>query len=79
MTAQTETLNVSRRQIMIGALGLSFAFVAGRIDIADAAITAAQMTGKSISPWVSIAADGTIYFTSEDGKLYALGAAAGSQ
>ena len=60
MTAQTETLTVSRRQIMIGALGLSFAFVAGRIDIADAAITAAQMTGKSISPWVSIAADGTI-------------------
>src|SRR5262245_1744787 len=55
-TAALET-NVSRRQVMIGALGLSFAFVASRVD---AAVTAWSMTGKSWSPWVSIAPDGTI-------------------
>src|SRR5882672_8101468 len=59
MTAHLDT-SVSRREIMIGALGLTFAFVTTRVDIAQAAVTAARMTGKSISPWVSIAPDGTI-------------------
>src|SRR5688572_7854017 len=48
---------LSRRQVMIGVLGLSFAIVASRIE---AAVTATSMTGKSLSPWVSIAADGSI-------------------
>src|ERR1700682_4444949 len=69
MTEHSKTLTVSRRQIMIGVLGLSFAFVAGRTGIADAAITAAQMTGKSISPWVSIAADGTISIMSPAAEM----------
>src|ERR1700693_2164025 len=50
---------LSRRQVMIGALGLSVAFALSRIDVADAAV-ATEMTGKSLSPWVSIAPDGSI-------------------
>ena len=48
---------LSRRQVMIGAAGLSFAFALGR---ADAAVLAATRTGQALSPWVSIAPDGTI-------------------
>jgi isoquinoline 1-oxidoreductase beta subunit len=49
---------VSRRQVMIGAAGLSFAIaLCGR---ARAAIVAAERTGTALSPWVSIATDGTI-------------------
>src|ERR1700687_4195516 len=49
---------LSRRQIMIGAAGLSFAIVLrGR---ADAAVLAAERTGKALSPWISIGTDGTI-------------------
>src|SRR5256885_13453622 len=50
---------VSRRQVMIGAAGLTFAVVLPRIDDAFAAAPATEMTGKSLSPWVSIASDGT--------------------
>src|SRR5215475_6063684 len=56
----TDRLNVSltRRQIMIGAAGLSFAVaVNGR---AAAALLAADAGGRAFSPWVSIAPDGTI-------------------
>jgi isoquinoline 1-oxidoreductase subunit beta len=49
---------LSRRQVMIGAAGLSFALVLGRH--ADAAVASAEATGKALSPWVSIAPDGTI-------------------
>src|SRR5205085_12292976 len=49
---------VSRRQVMIGAAGLSFALAwRGR---ADAAVLAAEKTGKVLSPWVSIAPDDTV-------------------
>ncbi len=49
---------ISRRQVMIGAAGLSFAFaLRGR---ANAAVVAAQRTGKEMSPWVSIAPNGDI-------------------
>src|SRR5688572_19988414 len=49
---------LSRRQVMIGAAGFSFAFaLPGR---ASGSILAASRTGKAISPWVSIANDGTI-------------------
>src|SRR5215510_9558467 len=60
MTAHDRTINVTRRDVMIGALGLTFAFATTRLDIAKAAVTAREMTGKSISPWVSIAPDGSI-------------------
>ena len=49
---------VSRRQVMIGAAGLSFAIALG--DRADAAVFASERTGTAMSPWVSIAPDGTI-------------------
>jgi isoquinoline 1-oxidoreductase beta subunit len=49
---------LSRRQVMIGAAGLSFAVgLGGR---AGAAVLAPERTGQSISPWVSIAPDGSI-------------------
>ena len=49
---------VSRRQVMIGAAGLSFAIALG--GRADAAVVAGERTGQALSPWVSIAPDGTI-------------------
>src|SRR2546426_9119899 len=49
---------LSRRQVMIGAAGLSFAVALGRR--AGAATLAPERTGKALSPWVSIAGDGTI-------------------
>src|SRR6516162_10945301 len=51
--------SISRRQVMIGAAGLSFAFVLGT-PLARAASFATERTGKALSPWVSIAPDGTI-------------------
>src|SRR5262249_48750784 len=61
----TNRLNArpSRRQVMIGAAGLTFAFAlgaAGRGKGAAAAVPAAEPTGKALSPGVSIAPDGTI-------------------
>ena len=49
---------LSRRQVMIGAAGMTFA-IAGA-GHADAAILAAERTGAAVNPWVSIATDGTI-------------------
>src|SRR5712691_2462757 len=51
---------LSRRQVMIGAAGLTFAVALARLDDALAAAPAAEMSGRSLSPWVSIASDGTI-------------------
>src|SRR5262245_12958113 len=49
---------MSRRQVMIGAAGLSFALaISGR---ADAALIATDRSGQAFNPWVSIAPDGTI-------------------
>src|SRR5262245_17656810 len=50
---------LSRRQVMIGAAGLSFAVALGR-SAAEAAVLAGERAGKAMSPWVSIAPDGTI-------------------
>src|SRR5438128_10671084 len=52
------TTPLSRRQVMIGAAGLSFA-IALRGG-AEAAVLAAERVGQELSPWVSIASDGTI-------------------
>src|SRR5215470_12264569 len=51
---------VSRRQVMTGAAGLTFAIALGRLDGATAAVPASDTQGKALSPWVSIAPDGTI-------------------
>src|SRR6266851_386377 len=50
---------LSRRHVMLGAAGLSFAMALDG-PLARAATLASERTGRSISPWVSIAADGTI-------------------
>jgi isoquinoline 1-oxidoreductase subunit beta len=50
--------NISRRQVMFGAAGLSFAIAFG--GRADAAAVASEPVGKVMNPWVSIASDGTI-------------------
>src|SRR5262245_19618003 len=50
---------LSRRQMMIGAAGLSFA-VAFEGAAARAAVLAGERAGRPLSPWVSIAPDGTI-------------------
>jgi isoquinoline 1-oxidoreductase subunit beta len=51
--------SVSRRQVMVGAAGLTFA-VALSGKAARAASVASERAGKALSPWVSIAPDGTI-------------------
>ena len=58
----TEVLRaaISRRQVMTGAAGLTFAIALSGGDPAAAAIPAGEIQGKSLSPWVSIAPDGTI-------------------
>jgi isoquinoline 1-oxidoreductase subunit beta len=51
--------SISRRQVMVGAAGLTFAVaLAGKA--ARAASLASERAGKALSPWVSIAPDGTI-------------------
>src|SRR6266567_4715739 len=60
MTEHPFTMHVSRRQVMTGAAGLTFALALGRIDGATAAVPAAEMQGKALSLWVSITPDGTI-------------------
>jgi hypothetical protein len=41
---------VSRRQVMTGAAGLTFAIALSRGDLAAAAVPAGEMQGKSLSP-----------------------------
>src|SRR5438132_1092728 len=60
MTEHPFTMHVSRRQVMTGAAGLTFAIALGRMDGAAAAVPASETQGKALSPWVSIAPDGTI-------------------
>src|SRR3954468_24225128 len=52
----TKASDLSRRQVMIGAAGLSFALALGQ----RAAAIAGEASAKSLSPWVSIDRDGTI-------------------
>jgi isoquinoline 1-oxidoreductase beta subunit len=51
---------LSRRQVMVGAAGLSFAVAVGVDRRAVGAVLASDRSGKALSPWVSIADDGTI-------------------
>jgi isoquinoline 1-oxidoreductase subunit beta len=56
---RTFPMPVSRRQIMIGAAGLSFAIALGG-GAADAVAVVDERSGLALTPWVSIAPDGTI-------------------
>src|SRR3981189_2091955 len=62
MTKHIGSLNtrLSRRQVMTGAAGLTFAIALGVNGRAQAAALAPTRAGKALSPWVSIADDGTI-------------------
>ncbi len=61
MTQQIErNAGLSRRQVMTGAAGLTFAVALGVNGRAAAAVLAGERAGKALSPWVSIAGDGTI-------------------
>jgi isoquinoline 1-oxidoreductase subunit beta len=51
---------LSRRQVMTGAAGLTFAFAIDRRGTAAAAALEGEATGISLSPWVSIARNGMI-------------------
>src|ERR1700751_5064884 len=51
---------LARRQVMIGAAGLSFAVALGVDRYASGAVLGTERTGKGLSPWVNIAEDGTI-------------------
>src|SRR3954471_19819492 len=59
---------LSRRQVMTGALGLSFAFTLDN-PFARAATLADERAGKALSPWVSIAPDGTITIMSAAAEM----------
>jgi isoquinoline 1-oxidoreductase beta subunit len=59
---------LSRRQVMTGALGLSFAFALDN-PLARAATLANERAGKALSPWVSIAPDGTITIMSAAAEM----------
>src|SRR3954462_14533719 len=56
------SMHITRRRLMVGAAGLTFALTLGRS--AGPAMRAEPVAGKRISPWVSIAPDGTIYIMS---------------
>src|SRR5262245_28179564 len=59
IAANSPQAALSRRQVMIGAAGLSFAVALGR-SAAQAAVLAGERAGKAISPWVSLSPDGTV-------------------
>src|SRR2546423_8131456 len=62
MTKHIRSLNtrLSRRQVMTGAAGLTFAIALGADSRTRAATPASARSGKALSPWVSITPDGTI-------------------
>ena len=62
MTKHISSVNSqpSRRHVMIGAAGLTFAIAIGAGTRARAAALSGIRAGKALSPWVSIAEDGTI-------------------
>src|ERR1700756_6074693 len=51
---------ISRRQLMIGAAGLTFAIAFDGGSKSDAAAPGGEASGVSLSPWASIAPDGTV-------------------
>ena len=51
---------VSRRQVMTGVAGLTFAIALDRSGFCEAAELAGTTNGASLSPWVTIAPDGAI-------------------
>jgi isoquinoline 1-oxidoreductase beta subunit len=59
----------SRRDFMVGAAGLSFAFAFGPGDDAAAAVIGPDGSGKAMSPWVAISTDGTVSIMSPAAEM----------
>src|SRR3954465_4201840 len=57
---RSASVSMSRRQVMVGVAGLSFAVAFGKNGSGVAAALANERAGKALSPWVSITPDGTI-------------------
>src|SRR4051794_24047348 len=57
---RSASVSMSRREVMVGVAGLSFAVAFGKSGSAVAAALATEHAGKALSPWVSITPDGTI-------------------
>jgi isoquinoline 1-oxidoreductase subunit beta len=57
----------SRRDVMIGAAGCTFAFAIG--DAANAAVLGPEGPGKAMSPWVTIATDDTVAIMSPAAEM----------
>src|SRR4051794_37698298 len=57
---RSASVSMSRRQVMVGVAGLSFAVAFGKSGSAVAAALANERAGKALSPWVSISPDGSI-------------------
>ena len=59
---------ITRRQVMVGAAGLTFAFaLPGKAS--HAAAPASERVGKAFNPWLSIAPDGTITIMSAAAEM----------
>ncbi|MDG2288597.1 MAG: molybdopterin-dependent oxidoreductase, partial [Woeseiaceae bacterium] len=63
-------LLLTRRQVMVGAAGLSFAFV-GCHNAAETADTTSSVksSSKELSPWVTIGSDGTVTIMSPAAEM----------
>ena len=57
----------SRRELMVGAAGATFAFAIS--DVANAAVLGPESTGKTMSPWVTIATDDTVAIMSPAAEM----------
>src|SRR5882724_5456975 len=60
---------VSRRQVMMGVAGLTFAIALDPSRFSDAAALARDPNGARLTPWVSIAPDGTISIMSPAAEM----------
>jgi isoquinoline 1-oxidoreductase beta subunit len=60
---------VSRRQIMSGAAGLTFALALDAGKLADAAASDSDATPRTFNPWVTIAPDGTVSIMSAAAEM----------
>jgi isoquinoline 1-oxidoreductase beta subunit len=59
----------SRRQLMIGAAGFSFAIVLGEIGDAAAAAVGSDVSGRKMSPWVTISTDDVVAIMSPAAEM----------
>lgn len=59
----------SRRQVMIGAAGFSFAIALDGVQPAAAAVMGVAQPAKTLNPWVSIAPDGRIFIMSPAAEM----------